>query len=312
MARTMKVSVIIPSRNEQFLARTVQDVLAKARGDVEVIPVADGYYPVPVTHKDGSTSQIDWSDKRVVLLHKGEAEGMRAAINDAARIATGDFIMKCDAHCMFAEGFDVALQEECDKYTVVVPRRYSLDAENWKWKTDHKKPPVDYHYLSWPYEPGRAGVGLHGTVWTKRAQERLDILIDEEMSSQGSCWFMQKKMWEHRIGPLDQNRYGSFVQEFQEIGMKAWLGGGRVLVNKKTWYAHLHKGKEYGRGYFISKGEMSRGANACVDYWMFDRWTERKRDLKWLIDHFSPVPGWPADWEAQVEKARAGELTYAG
>ncbi len=310
MPRTLKVSIIIPSRNEQFLARTVNDVLQKARGDVEVIPVLDGYWPEPVTHKDGTTHVIDWDDKRIHALHFGEARGMRSGINGAARIATGDFLMKLDAHCMVSEGFDTALQEQCDRHTIVVPRRYSLDPENWKFKETGKKP-VDYHYLSWPYEPGRAGVGLHGTVWTDRAKQRLDIPIDEEMSSQGSCWFMQRKHWKW-LGEMDIERYGNFVQEFQELGLKTWLGGGNVLINKKCWYAHLHKGKEYGRGYFISKGEMSRGAQAAVDYWMFNKWPERQHDLPWLIERFAPVPTWPADWQEQVAKAAAGELQYAG
>lgn len=296
MGRQLKVSMIIPSRNERFLAQTVNDVLANSRGDVEIIPVLDGYWPNPYIASDGRSHEINWDDPRIKALHFGQAQGMRQAINGAARMATGDYLMKLDAHCMVSEGFDVALQEECDKFTIVVPRRYSLDAEAWKWKTDHGKPPVDYHYLSWPYEEGRAGVGLHGTVWVNRAKARLDTPIDEEMSSQGSCWFMQKKHW-LRLGEMDVERYGSFVQEFQELGMKTWLGGGQVLINKKAWYAHLHKGKEYGRGYFISKGEMSRGAQAAVDYWMFDRWTHRVRDMKWLVDRFWPIPNWPANWE---------------
>jgi hypothetical protein len=45
---------------------------------------------------------------------------------------------------------------------------------------------------------------------------------------------------------------------------------------------------------------------------MHDRWEGRKRDLKWLIQRFWPLPGWPEDWEEQVAKAAAGELTYAG
>ena len=303
MPKTLKVSVIIPSRNEQFMARTVNDVLAKARGDVDVLVGLDGYWPVPVTHGDGTTHEVDWRDPRVHAVHFGAPQGMRTVINACARVATGDFLMKLDAHCMLAEGYDVALQEECDRQTVVVPRRYSLDPENWKFKETGKKP-VDYHYLSWPYEADRPGVGLHGTVWTKRAHERQDILIDEEMSSQGSCWFMQRKYFNRHIGPLDTDRYGNFVQEFQEIGLKAWLGGGRVLVNKKTWYAHLHKGKEYGRGYFISKGEMARGAQAAVDYWMFDEWTQRVHDIKWLIERFWPVPHWPTNWEQLRHEAR--------
>jgi len=312
MAKPCKVSIILPSRGERFMAQTVNDLLKNARGDIQVIVGLDGYWPEPYVDKDGRSHEVDWHDKRVHALHFGKAQGMRQVINAAAQIADGEFLMKLDAHCSVSEGFDIIMQEEVDKYTVAVPRRYSLDAENWCWKTDHGKPPVDYHYLSWPYEDTRKGVGLHGTVWTQRAKSRLHIPIDDEMSSQGSCWFMQKKHFMHRLNPMEVERYGSFIQEFQEIGLKTWLGGGRVIINKKAWYAHLHKGKEYGRGYFISKGELSRGANEAVDHWMFDRWVHRKRDIKWLIDHFAPVPTWPADWPEQLGRVQAGELKYAG
>ena len=40
-----KLSVIVPARNELFLNKTVDDLFAKAHGDVEVIAVLDGYWP---------------------------------------------------------------------------------------------------------------------------------------------------------------------------------------------------------------------------------------------------------------------------
>ena len=40
-----------------------------------------------------------------------------------AAIATGDFLMKCDAHCMFQEGYDEILKADCPDDGVLVPRR---------------------------------------------------------------------------------------------------------------------------------------------------------------------------------------------
>ena len=37
------LTVIIPSKTEKFLQRTIQDVLEKATGDIEILPVLDGY-----------------------------------------------------------------------------------------------------------------------------------------------------------------------------------------------------------------------------------------------------------------------------
>ena len=38
---------------------------------------------------------------------------------------------------MFDRGFDIKLQSNYEKGWVVVPRRYSLDAENWERKPQH-------------------------------------------------------------------------------------------------------------------------------------------------------------------------------
>jgi len=258
----------------------------------------DGYWPEPYLASTGVTHAINWEDKRIRALHVGQPIGMRPMINAMFQISSGNYLMKLDAHCSVSEGFDLLMREEVDKHTVAVPRRYRLDPERWAWQ-DVGKPPIDAHYLSYP-NTSHAGAGLHGTVWPARAAARTHLLIDEEMSSQGSCWFMQRKHFEQRLFPMEVERYGNFVQEFQEVGLKTWLGGGRVIVNKKAWYAHLHKGKTYGRGYFISKQEMDAGQRAATDYWLYDRWEARKRNLGWLIDRFAPVPGWPEDWEEQI------------
>ena len=119
--------------------------------------------------------------------------GMRSAINTAASLAKGEYLLKCDAHCMFAEGFDEVLKAECEKNWIVIPSRYSLDAENWCIK-DTGKRRVDYHYLCLPFDyPGYGkgyDPGLHGSVWNQRGRERENIMLDDEMSFQGSCWFI--------------------------------------------------------------------------------------------------------------------------
>ena len=277
-----KVSIIIPSRNERFLPQTVTDLLSKG-GDIEVIAVLDGYWPDPPLPED----------KRLIQLHRGNAMGMRAAINSAAEIATGEWLMKCDAHCMFGEGYDEILQADCADNWVVIPRRYSLDAENW---TTYPKEYIDSMYIFFPYlHPD--DLGLHARPWYQRGRERRDIMIDEDMSFQGSCWFMRRDHF-HRIGGLTEIGYKTFMGEPQEIGFKTQLGpwGGQVMRNKKTWYAHLHKGTRYGRGYFMPKSERTIGNAYSFDFWWHDRWTERAHDFEWLIDHFWPIPDWPEDW----------------
>lgn len=285
-----KVSVIMPARNERwFVAKTVNSIFENARGDYEIILILDGYWP--------NDDEFPVNRPNLTILHLAEKQGMRPAINAGARVAKGDYLLKCDAHCAFGEGFDVTLAAECDDDWVVVPRRCSLDAKTWGI---NPKLPIDYHFLSSPWaKPNEPG--LHGIPWSERARDRKDVLIDDEMSSQGSCWFMSRKQWD-RLGGLSCEGYGDFVQEFQEIGLKTWLGGGQVKVNKKTWYAHLHKGKEFGRGYFISKPAMNDGIKWSLDYWTHNRWPDRVHDLSWLVQKFWPVPTWGDDWERRLRE----------
>ncbi len=44
--------------------------------------------------------------------------------------------------------------------------------------------------------------------------------------------------------------------------MRTWLGGDQVKVNKRTFYAHLRKGKTYGRGRHGRISALVRGSGA--------------------------------------------------
>jgi len=282
-----RVSVIVPARTELFLPQTVADLLAHG-GDIEVIAVLDGYWPEPQLIED----------KRLIVLHRGRALGMRAAINAAAGIARGQYLMKCDAHCLFAPGYDETLAADCADNWIVIPRRYSLDPEAWQCVN---KSPVDAMYYFYPYaHPDE--LGLHGRPWNERGREmrKAKLTLYEDMTFQGSCWFMHRDHW-RRIGGMSEVGYETFMGEPQEIGLKTQLGpwGGLIMRNTRTYYAHLHKGKTYGRMYYMSQQERTRGNAYSFDYWWNNRWAERVHDIEWLIDRFWPLPGWPADWQAR-------------
>jgi len=294
------LSVIIPSRNGQpYLQKTIDDVLAKAEEEVEVIVVLDGYWPDPQL-KD---------DKRVAIVHHGiwtDNLGLREGVNTGMAIAKGEYVMKIDEHIMMDQGFDKKLKADMEDNWIVIPRRYRLDADEWKLAED-KRPPIDYAYIAYPYErPRDTTCGLHGAEWKQRHFDRKDILIDETMSFQGSCYFMKKAYWDSTIAPLNSDTYGTFTQEPQEVGNKAWFSGGKVMVNKKTWYAHMHKGKR-GKGYGFNTAQYEkhgrhneRGRVFCVDFWVNNRWDKRVNDWDWFLEKFWPVPTWPEDWKKVI------------
>lgn len=275
------ISVIIPSRNEEFLSKTVDDIFAKARGQIEVIVVLD--------EKDQ-----ELAPRPNLIIHKKIGKpGMKSAINQGVEKASGEFIMKTDAHCMFGVGFDVILAGDCEPNWLVIPRRFSLQAETWSIKPD--RPIVDYEYFVFPFAPVTSVRA--GGKWHERAEERKELLIDETMVFQGSCWFTTKEHY-NSIGKLEINdkTKDEFVLEPEELAFKTWLSGGKVMVNKKTWYAHYHKGNG-NRGYFIDKKTMKRQRIFHINHWMHNKWPKAIYKMEWFIERFWPIPGWPQDWK---------------
>lgn len=297
------LSILIPARNEKFLSKTVEDLLKNAQGDIEVIVCLDGWdFKDEVRDKQtGRMVAVPRSkDPRVIYIEKHPGEGMRAGINSAAAIAKGRWLMKIDGHCMVSPGFDVELTKNWEKNTVVIPRRKRLDADNWCIQ-DVGKVDIDYEYLCFPNDPSDfGGASLHGRKWDDRSRERLgkpEFMLDENMSFQGSCWVMEKEYFEF-LDLMDEKNYGVFTNEAQEIGLKCWLSGGRVLTNKNVWYAHLHKGKTHGRGYRLDERQLIKGGT-FTRKWLDNStgWKKQTLPFSFIIERFWPVPAWPEDWK---------------
>lgn len=270
-----KVSIIIPARNEIYLQRTISSVLAAARGDIEVIAVCDGYWPDPPIQ----------DDPRVILIHHAEAKGQRQSINEAARIATGKYIMKLDAHCAVADGFDTALAADCEYDWTVIPRMYNLDHETWQPKL-HKR--TDYMYIGWNEKNELRSLYYSGDGW--KTQHAREELVDDTMGCMGPCFFMHlERFWE--LGGCDEN-HGSWGQQGIEVALKAWLSGGALKVNKKTWFAHWFRGGGGpGFPYQITGRDVDTARKYSMDLWLNDKWPQAKRPLSWLVEKFNP-PGW--------------------
>lgn len=260
-----------------------------------------------IAHLDGINAQVP-NDKRVKSILSTPPRGMRGGINAGVAISQGEYVMKLDAHCLMDEGFDLKLISEYENgtlspHTISVPRRKRLDADNWCIQ-DVGKIDVDYEYVCYPDNPADfGGAGLHGRQWNDRSRERVDdpkYAIDDLMSFQGSSWFTTREYFDF-LELMDDGNFGTFAHEAQEIGFKAWLSGGRVVVNKKTWYAHLHKGKKHGRGYVLANSDRNKGT-AFTNRWMKERvWHKQTLPFSWMLEHFWPVPTWNDERLAEVK-----------
>lgn len=217
------VSVVIPSYKDPLLQKTIDSLLENAEGEIEVIPVLDGYWP---------TTPLK-SDPRVKVLHLGRNSGMRRAINAGIAIANGEYLMRTDEHCTFGKGFDRILAETCEDNWIVTPRRYFLDVV--KWET-MDIPPVDYMKLK--IVNVAPGVRKFSGVEAKGDDTKM---IQESMAMQGSCWFMKRSWWDKIIGELQNEGYGPHYQDSHEMVFKTWKAGGKLMVNKNTWHAHKHR-----------------------------------------------------------------------
>jgi len=325
------LSILIPARNEMFLSRTVQDILAHMRGNTEIIVLLDGQWadpPVPV-------------DSRVKVVYFPESIGQRAGTNQACRLSNAKYVMKVDAHCSFDEGFDVKLMADMQDDYTMIPMMKHLHVFDWKCKKcgstwdqgrsptqcmlrtgkdgksaipnpncDNKNPEEFERVMFWEARPSPTNITyrfdkkeLHFQYWRElanRPEVQINDHLVESMSIQGSCFMMTRdKYWELDI--CDEG-HGSWGQQGTEVACKTWLSGGKIVVNKNTWYAHLFRtqGGDFGFPY-LNPG-IPKARQYSMELWFNDletlkkRWSPAKYDLKWLIDRFAPVPDWD-NWE---------------
>lgn len=302
------VSVIIPARNEIFLQKTIEDVLANSESDTEVIAICDGYWPDPPV----------MDNPKVTIVHHTEPIGQRTAVNEGARISQAKFIMKADAHCAFGKGFDRILIEDCQYDWTMIPTLYNLHAFDWKCLSCGERiyqgtKPVSCEkcgasnfemVIVWkpgkgPYYSWRFDNTMQFQQWRKhykRPECQGDFV--ETLSFAGPCFFIHReRFWE--LGGCDES-HGSWGQFGTEWACKSWLSGGKLITTKKTWFSHLFRtGNFKGSGwngssfpYEITQHQIDKAREYSRAFWLNDKWEGAKYPLAWLIDKFKPIPGW--------------------
>ena len=307
-----RVSVIIPARKEKYLVDTINDLYSQSTGQIEVIVVLDG--------RAGHDYKMPEHPRLKVVQNK-YPQGMRSCVNDAAKVATGKYLMKIDAHCKIDEDWDKVLQDDCEDNWVVIPKRFHLDAPTGDIDFDPpvwnvKIPPNGVEAMSYlypflhPYSPY-----LTCRPDRERAEAQREEMLVKDMGFAGSCWFMTKAHF-NRIGGMDAHKYGGFGQEPDEIGLKTQLGPwkGSVMRNKNIWYAHWSKPQSHWAANPVKAGRVTDEEFAAVkivffDYWWNNRWNDGVRDFEWLVDEFWPLPGWPKNWRWEYPQFTRYEVT---
>jgi hypothetical protein len=115
--------------------------------------------------------------------------------------------------------------------------------------------------------------------------------ITETMSIQGSCFMCTKEKWfELDICSEDFHSWG---QQGVEVACKTWLSGGKVLLNRRTWYAHMFRtqGGDFSFPYSNPQSLVNENRELSRELFQRGKWSKAIHNFQWLIDKFNP-PDW--------------------
>jgi len=240
---TKTLSVVIPVYKDPLVNKTMQSILDSFTGEFEIIPVLDGC----------DVELLE--DPRIKPVRLKKNVGMRGAINAGVSKAEGTHLMRTDAHCMFAKGFDTTILETIEDNWIVDAKRYFLDPVKWEVMD---KQPIEMEKLIISERHNK----FAAVPWRSRDN---DIKIKPKMAMQGSVWVMPHAWWDKVIGELQVEGYGTLYQDSTEMTMKTWKAGGQLMLNTNTWYAHKERNFKRTHDY---KNNLSRASwDYALEQW---------------------------------------------
>ena len=251
------LSVIMPGYKDPNAMKTIRDLLENSGlGDqLEIIHVWDGFYP------EFEIVQ----DPHVRYVHLGKNRGLRGAINAGIAVARGKFFCRLDEHCCFAKGWDKELTDTCQENEVMTARRFFLDPDKWEVMDI---PPVDHERLD-IINVSETVRKFHGKPWKERDEKQKDVPISETQAMQGSMWIANTEFFKKTVGELQTEGYGPLIQDSVEVCMKYWKAGGRLMLNKNTWFAHKHRSfkRTHNNGTAENPAKQEQGYTYALEQW---------------------------------------------
>lgn len=207
------ISIIIPAYNEQkYLNKTIDNFLSNAKGEVEVVVVLNGY-----------DQEVD---KRAKVLRYKDNLGERVAMNTAAYMAEGEYLLRIDGHCDVDGGWDVKMLEVFKEKpkAIIVAAMTAVDKE---WNR------IKGHYYGF--------CNLLPTMEEKHDHAKNNAKshepIEPNMAFTG-CGFMIAKDFYWEIGGADETlpAMGAIGPEF---AVKAHLFGDGVYTRTDVIIGHI-------------------------------------------------------------------------
>lgn len=260
--------MIIPTINDPYLVRTINSVWGNRVNDIEFIIVNDGGKILDIAHCPTLLKTIDLS--KIKVIQNSCQLGRRIAINNAAAIASGDYLFVLDAHCSMTEGWDIKLAMSCGDKNIAYSVIRDMHPETWEYK------PGDYLHV-------RLNKDYTEKWWKRKTLEECQV-EEESIAFTGCAWMIKKdRYWQ--LGGYDES-LGHYGWDGPEWACKIWMGEdpGKVILRTDVICGHIFGTNDGGKLYScqtISKEDY-------VEY-MKERY--ENKILK-LIERFAPVPDW--------------------
>jgi glycosyltransferase involved in cell wall biosynthesis len=202
------ISVIIPAHNEQaYLNRTIDNFLSTAKGKVECVVVLNGY-----------DQEVD---PRATVLRYPNNMGERAAMNAAAAVAKGEYLLRIDAHCDISPvGWDLLMIDGMKPRSVTVAVLTAVDKE---WNR------IEGHW----YGFCKLLPTMEEKWWFKKEYG----LVEPNMGLTG-CGMMIAKDFYWSFGGADETlpTMGAIGPEF---ALRGWLDGDGVYTRTDVICGHI-------------------------------------------------------------------------
>lgn len=332
--------MLIPARNEQFISNTVADILKNKRGNTEILVGLDGAWAEPeiLDHPDvrilyvaESIGQRGMQNKLAKLstakyvakcdAHTAYSEGFDVELMKTFDELGDDITiaplmrnlwaydwkcMKCGSRwyqgpapirCMKRGRNDDKRVSTSD----IIPNPDCDNTTKFTQRTVFKPRPDTPNSTSYRFDNM-----LHFQYFDEYKKKQSGDLV-ESMSLQGSFFMCTREnYWKKEL--CDES-WGSWGQQGSEVAIKTWLSGGKVIINKRCWYAHLFRTQPgFSFPYPQSGKSQQKARDICNEVFKNNKWNQQIHPLSWLVEKFMPVPGW-SDEDIQKLKEANGRFT---
>ena len=250
-----KVSILIATINDPHLKRTIQEIRKTADDKIEFIVINDG----------GKALNIDG----VIEIKHPVTIGRRVSFNQAARIATCDYLLIIDPHCSMSEHWDTKMMESCGDKNLVFSVLRDMD-ENF----------VQRHG---PYLHVSMNRDYTEKWWPKKKHEECDV-EEESMCFTGCGWMISKDRF-FQLGGYDEC-LGKYGWDGPEWSCKIWMSDdpGKVILRTDVVCGHIF-------GTNLKSNLYNPQMIPKVQYleYMKKKWGSK---INGLVKYFAPVPDW--------------------